>query len=141
MTAKKKMSGKGVSIPAGITIGALTSVGVMLIGALAMAYLVMKETITIDRIGFGTMFILACASAIGTWLASALIKQKKLFVCGITALAFYLVLMSITAVFFDGMFAGMGLTALMILIGAGASLLPGMRKKSGKSKIKIPAYR
>lgn len=141
MAVKRKMSGKGVSIPAGIAIGVVASIAVMLIGALVMAYWVIRETVPMDGIGFGTACILIISSALGAWIATVLSKQKKLLVCGLTALMFYLVLLSVTAVFFDGMFSGMGITALMILIGAGGALLPGMRKKSGKSKIKIPAYR
>jgi putative membrane protein (TIGR04086 family) len=141
MAVKRKMSGNGVSIPAGIAIGVDASIAVMLIGALVMAYLVIRETVPMDGIGFGTACILIISSALGAWIATVLSKQKKLLVCGLTALMFYLVLLSVAAVFFDGMFSGMGITALMILLGAGGALLPGMRKKSGKSKIKIPAYR
>ena len=141
MAVKRKMSGRGMSIPVGIAIGVVVSVAVMLIGALALAYLVIRETVPIDGIGFGASVILVLATALGCWIATVLAKQRKLLVCGLTALVFYLVLLSVTAVFFDGVFSGMGMTALMTLIGAGGALLPGMPKKSGKSKIKIPAYR
>ncbi len=141
MAVKRKMSGRGVSIPGGIAIGVVTSVAAMLIGALVMAYLVTGETVPIDGIGFGASCILVVATALGAWIATTLTKQKKLLVCGLTAIVFYLVLLSVTAIFFDGMFSGMGITALMTVIGAGAALLPGMRKKSGKSRIKIPVYR
>lgn len=141
MTVKRKLSGKGVSIPAGIVIGVVAAVAVMLIGALVMAVMVIKETITINAIGIGAMFVLALASAMGAWIAGGLTKQKKLLVCGVTALSFYLVLLSITAVFFDGVYSSMGIAALMVLLGAGVTLMPGLRKKSGKNKIKIPAYR
>lgn len=141
MVAKRKLSGRGISVPIGIAIGVAICIAAMLIGALVMAYLIMNETIGIDSIGIGTMVITAVSSALGTWLATALTKQKKLLVCGLTAFAFYLVLLSINAVFFDGTFAGMRLTALMILLGAGGILLCGLRKKPGKNRIKIPAYR
>jgi putative membrane protein (TIGR04086 family) len=141
MAVKRKLSGKGVSIPTGIVIGVVTAVAVMLIGALVMAAMVINETMPIDGIGVGAMCVIALASALGAWLAGGLTKQKKLLVCGLTALGFYLVLLSITAVFFDGVYSAMGISALMVLLGAGATLIPGLRKKTGKSKIKIPAYR
>lgn len=141
MVGKRKMSGQGVSIPVGIAVGVIVSVAVMLLGALGIGFLVINETVPIDGIGFGAMFVLALAAAAGAGVATLLTRQKKLLVIGLTALAFYLVLLSITAVFFDGMFAGVGIIALMILLGAGATVLFGLRKKSGKSKIKIPAYR
>lgn len=141
MVGKRKMSGQGVTIPAGIAIGVITSVAVMLMGALLISFLVMNETVPINGIGLGAMCVLVLAAAAGAWLATVLTRQKKLLVSGLTALIFYLVLLSITAVFFGGMFAGMCIVALMILLGAGATVLFGLRKKSGKSKIKIPAYR
>ena len=139
--AKRKMSGKGISIPIGVVIGALTALAVAMIGALLLAFLVMKETISIDGTGFGAMIVVGLASAAGAWLAAAVTKSNKLLVCGLTAIAFFAILLSMTAVFFDGVFHGVGLTALMILLGAGVNVLPLQRKKSGKSKIKIPAYR
>lgn len=141
MAVKRKLTGGGISLPAGIAIGVVTCIAVMLIGALAMAYLITNETLSIDGVGIGAMVITALSSALGTWLSTALTKQKKLLVCGLTALVFYLVLLSINAVFFDGTFAGMGLTALMILLGAGGIVLCGLRKKPAKNRIKIPAYR
>ncbi len=141
MAVKRKMSGTGLSLPAGIGIGVLTSAAVSVTGALLMAYLIMSETVSIDSIGFGASCTLAMAAAVGCWMASWITKRQKLLVTGVTALAFFLVLLSVTAVFFDGVFSGVGLTALMILLGAGGSLLTGLRKKTAKSRIKIPVYR
>jgi len=141
MAAKHKSSGRGISVPVGIAIGAAISIAVVLIGALGIAYLVIRETVPIDGAGIGAMVIITLAAALGASIANMLTKQNRLLVCGVTALVFFLILLSINAIFFDGMYTGIGLTALMVLLGAGVSLLPGMRKKSGKSKVKIPAYR
>ena len=141
MTKKHKLSGAGVTMPVGIVMGVAVCVAVVLIGAVALAYLVIRETIGLGSVGFGALLIIGLSSAIGAWFATMLVKEKKLLVCGLTALGFYLVLLSITAVFFDGMYAGLGIAAVAILAGAGISLLPGMRGKKGKNKIKIPAYR
>lgn len=141
MAAKRKMSGKDMSLPVGIICGVIASLVVTLIGALAVSYMVIKEMVSMDSIGLGVMCIAALATACGAWIASLLSNKNKLLNCGLTALAYYLMLLSVNAVFFDGIFTGMGITALMILLGAGISLLPGLRKKTGKSKIKIPAYR
>lgn len=141
MAVKRKISGKGLSIPMGIGIGLVASICVMLIGALTIAYMVINETIEMESIGICAAIIQMLVSAIGAWLASWLTKEKRLMVCGITAAALLLILLSITAVFFDGMFSRIGLSALMILIGAGVPLLSLLRKKSPRNKIKIPAYR
>jgi putative membrane protein (TIGR04086 family) len=139
--AKRKVSNKAVSVPAGIAIGALTALAVTMIGAMLLAFLVMKEIISMDGTGFSAMIVVTLASAAGAWLAAAVTKSNKLLVCSLTAVSFFVILLSITAVFFDGVFHGVGLTALMILLGAGVNLLPFRHKKSVKSKIKIPAYR
>ena len=141
MARKHKMSVKGVSLPVGIVIGVLSGVAATILGALLLAYLVLRESVDIGGIGVGAMLVAALASAFGTWLAATLVKEKKLLVCGLTALGFLLVLLSITAVFFDGMFVGIGKITMMILLGAALPLLFTLRKKSNKNKIKIPAFR
>ena len=141
MARKHKMSGKGVSLPAGIVIGVVAGVSLAILGALLLAYLVVSESIDIGGTGVGAMLIVALASAFGAWITSALVKQKKLLVSGLTALGFFLILLSITAVFFDGVFSEVGKIGLMILLGAALPLLFTLRKKSNKNKIKIPAFR
>ena len=130
-----------IGVPMGIAIGVIAAVAVMMIGALITANLVLKETVSMNSIGLAAMCILAAATAAGTTLAMVLTKEKNLLVCGITALAVYLVLLCITAVFFDGMYRSMGLTAVAVLIGGGISLLPKLQKRAGNRKVKIPRYR
>ncbi len=141
MAVKRKMSGAGVSVPVGIVIGIAVSVAAALLGALLIAYLVLCETMPMDGAGLGAHCAVLVSSALGCLIASALTKKQRILVSALTALGFFLVLLSVTAICFDGVFAGVGLSALMILLGAGGSLLPGLRKKTGKSRIKIPRYR
>ncbi len=141
MAKKHKLSHSGMSVPVCVAVGAISCLAATMLGALLLAYMVGNETVGIGGIGIGSLLILLLSTALGCWLARVLVKEKRLLVCGLTALTFYLVLISITAVFFDGIYTGMGLTSLLILAGAGVSLLVGLRKKAGKSKIKIPAYR
>ena len=63
MVSKRKMSGQGVSIPVGIAVGVIVSVAVMLLGALGSGFLVINETVPIDGMGFGAVFVLALAAA------------------------------------------------------------------------------
>ena len=141
MAVKRKKTGAGISVPAGIAIGAAAAVAVMLLGTLLVAYLVIQDTVKMDAAGFAALCVLAAAAALGCWLATALTGKNKLLVCVLTALAFILVLLSVTAIFFDGTFSGVGGSALAILAGAGVTLLPEIGKKSRKNRIKIPAYR
>lgn len=141
MAVKRKKTGADISVPVGISIGVAISTTVMLLGTLMLAYLVLNETVSGNQMGLAASCILLLSTALGCWIAAILTKQKKLLVCGITALALFLILLSITAVFFDGTFSGVGRTAFVILLGAGVALLPGLRRKSRKTRIKIPAYR
>ncbi len=141
MAKKRKSSGTGISIPAGVAIGVFAAIAVMLLGAIAISYLVLSEKVEIENIGILTFGLLAVSSAFGAITADFLTKQKRLLVSGLTALAVFLILLSANIVFFNGEFGKVGLSGLMILIGAGGSLLPMLRKKSGKSKVKIPVYR
>ena len=141
MAVKQKISGKGLSIPAGIVFGVFAALAFAMLGALLLALLVMKETVPMSGIGVGAMVIVFAAAVFGCWLASVLTNGKKLLVCALTGIAFFLILLSITAVFFDGVFEGIGISAVLILLGTGVSVLFGLRKKSGKSKFKIPVYR
>lgn len=141
MAIKRKKSSSGTSVAVGVVAGVITGVTVMLAGALLLAYLIANETMGVEGIEIGSLIVVALSAAAGSWLAQMLVKQKKLIVCGITALAYYLILLSVTAVFFDGVFGAMGITALMILLGAGLTILPIGGRKAGKRKLKIPAYR
>lgn len=124
-----------------IAIGTLVSVMVVLLGSLLLAYLVLKGNISMNMIGVVSAVILSFSAAAGALVATGLSKDNRLLVTGITAMATYLILLGINVVFFDGQFAGIGLTALMIIAGAGVTLLPKLRKKPRKNRIKIPAYR
>ncbi|MBP3304404.1 MAG: TIGR04086 family membrane protein [Oscillospiraceae bacterium] len=139
---RKTSSGKARTIPVGIAFGLLVSLTVTLAGAVLLAYLIAAEKLGADGIGYGSMVILMAASALGTWSAVARIKRRRLMVCGISAAGYYLLLLGMTALFFGGQYEGMGVTALMVLIGSGIVLLLGMVGKKGSNHSrKIPAYR
>ena len=142
MVSKRKTSGKTLTVPVGIALGQLVSLIVTLVGAAILAYLVVSEKVGENSIGYGSMLILLAASALGTWMALASVKRRKLMVCGISAACYYLVLLGMTALFFGGQYEGMGIIALMVLIGSGAVLLlSSIGKNSRKTRHKIPAYR
>ena len=141
MAKKRKLFSKGLTAPVAVALGVAISMAVMLLGALLMAYLVLKGSISMDALGIAAAVVLAIASALGSWCASILNAEKRFLVTALTALVFFLMLLGITAVFFDGMYSGLCFTALVILAGAGVTLLPKLQKNPRKNKIKIPSYR
>ena len=141
MTVKRDVSGKATSMPIGIGIGALTSFAVTLLGAAVLSYLIVSERISEASVGYGAMIVLFLSSALGAWLAAARIKHRRLMVCSLAGIGYYLLLLIVTVLCFGGEFSGMGISAIVIALGSMFAMLPFLQKKQGKSKYKIPAYR
>ena len=133
---------KTATIPVGIAFGILASMTATLAGAGILAYLISAGKVGESGIGWGAMLILIVSSALGSWAATGSTQQRKLMVCGISGAGYYLSLLGLTAMFFGGQYQGMGVTALMVLVGSGVVvLLSTLKNSKGKTKHKIPAYR
>lgn len=141
MKTYKKVTGTSMSMPAGIALGFGVSMGITVIGAMVLAWLVLSERLAETAIGYGSIVILLSASAVGAMISTCVVKRRGLMVCGISTAAYYLGLLVI-ALLFGGQFEGMGVTAVFVLIGGGiAVLLALMGNKSGVKSRKIPRYR
>lgn len=123
MAMKLKSNGRSTSIPAGIGIGLAAALVIMVIGAMLLAWLVSTERAGENAVGWGCMVILPAASATGNFCAWSLIRHRRLLITGITTAALY-VLLLILALPFGGQYEGMGLTALLVALGGGISLIP-----------------
>ena len=128
MVANKKVSGAAKSMPAGIAIGVGVALLTTLGGSLITAWMIGTEIIKESAVGYCSIVILILSTAAGCILSQTLIKRQKEIVCASVSLAYYLLLLSITALFFGGQYQGMGVTALVIAGGAGIVLLGGFRK-------------
>ena len=117
MVSNHKVTGRTFSIPAGIALGTLGSMVVTIFLAALIAWMVKAEHLPPENIGYGIMLLLAIASFTGAWIAWNKIKRKRLMVCLLSGAAYFTVLLSMTALFFGGQYAGVGETALMILCG------------------------
>lgn len=130
---KIKGSGRAVTIPAGLAMGAGVSMAVTLLGAAVTAWLVLAGTFAPAWIGYCAMVILLAGAASGA--AVAVNKTKRLR--GQMALAsggiYYLCLLGTTALFFGGQYRGMGATALMVFCGAALVIVlaPGGQNRAG----------
>lgn len=140
MSKKRRIKGTATAIPTGLAIGGLISLIVTLAGAAATAYLVLNQRIGENGIGYASMIILFLGAVMGAWGAFSSIKKQRLQVCLLSAAVYYLLLLAITALFFGGQYQGMGVTAIVILIGALAvALFPS--KENTKFRFKKHAYR
>ena len=141
MVSNRKVSGRAVSLPAGVGIGTAGALGWTLIGACLLAKLIEGETLPETAVGYGAMLILLSASFLGAVLAFRKVKAKRLQVSLLAAAVYYLCLLATTAMFFGGQYTGMGVTALVVFSGSGAAILLGMGNGSRKRGRRYPKVR
>ena len=140
MATKRKANGRAMTLPAGVGIGTLAALGWTLMACAVLAKLIDLERLPEDAVGYGAMVILLVAGFLGAVTAYAKVKGKRLQVSLITAAAYYLSLLSMTALFFGGQYAGMGVTALVILAGSGVAILLGLKEPSRKKGRRYPKF-
>lgn len=134
MGHQRKTKGTATAIPTGLAFGGLISLIVTVAGAAATAHLLMNQRIGENGIGYASMIILFVASLLGAWGAFGCIKKQRLQICVMAAAVYYLLLLAITALFFGGQYQGMGVTAVVIVIGA---LTVALFPTGGSTKLKF----
>ena len=137
----KKATGRARSMPAGLAIGAAVSTGITILLCAVGAMLIDREMLGENTIGYIAMVTLLAASYIGGLTAAGAIKHRYAAVCGAAALIYYGILIGMNALFFDGIYRGMGVTALLVGCGCTLSLLTVQRKGRGgraKKRYKVP---
>lgn len=140
MTANRKVTGRAMSIPAGLALGAGISMVVTLLGCSILAWMLDGEKIPESGIGYGSLLILWLSSMLGSMGASVTVKHQLLPVSMLTGVCYFGILLAITALFFGGQYQGMGVTALMVLAGSGCAVL-ALINGQGRGKKKLPKSR
>lgn len=140
MVNVRKQTGRAMSMPGGLAVGAAVSIGWSVIGAMIMAKLIDTETMPETAIGYGSIVILVTASFLGAMAAHSKIKRLRVQVCLMAGGIYYLILLATTALFFGGQYTGMGVTAAMVMSGSAAAILPGLQSRGGQKRrsYKIP---
>ena len=137
----KSSVGKSSSMPAGIGAGIGVSLLTSILGAMVLAWLIAFEKVAQNALGYGCMIILVLSSMIGCIVSWRAVRHRRLLVNGITILGYY-VSLAVIALAFGGIYQGMGVTALMILLGGGIAQIPALFSGgSGAHRAKYPAYR
>ena len=116
------------TLPAGVGIGLLVCILVTVIGTCGVAWLLDVQTLNEENVGYGTVGILLSSSFIGALVSAAVVGNMRLPVCMITGCCYMLVLLATTALFFDCMYEGVGVTALVIAAGSACSAFLGGKK-------------
>ena len=128
----EKLTGRASSIPSGLIIGALVSIGITVLVAAIGAHLVMNQYIDQDQIGYCSIAALILGTILGAITACKRIKHRKLMVCAFSGLAYYLLLLMSTALFYGGQYEGMGVTLLIVMLSTLAAAL--IVNREGKQK-------
>ena len=128
-------------MPGGAALGVGVSISITVLGAMLLAWLIVSERMAETAVGYGAMLILVLSSFLGSLIGCAVIKRRRLMVCGICMAGYYLGLIMI-ALLFGGEFQGMGVTALFVALGGGITAVLGLKgNRSGVRKHKVPSYR
>lgn len=136
MVVNQKTTGRASSMAAGILTGGSSAlIGTLLMSAI-LAKLIDAELISQDKIGYGIMVILIGCAFLGASIASAKIKRQYLLVSGLSAVVYFLILLSISALFFGGQYSGVGVTALLVICGSLLAAIARSRKKEGRKRRK-----
>lgn len=142
MVANRKVTGKTWSMPMGLLAGGILSLSSTLIGAALLASMINREMVAEMGIGYGVMVILLLSSVIGSMTAYTKIRRRRMLVCALAGLVYFLTLCSITAMFFHGTYSGVLVTAAVIAGGSISVGLLGLRAGEGrKGKLHRRAYR
>ncbi len=120
---KKDYQKNGKSAVAAVSIGGVISVVLMLIGTMIITLLVMNETITEEAIGYGVLAVTLIATYTGAYASLTIYKKKYLITSMSVSIVFALILLSLTALFFDGQFTGVPATLLVIICGGVSAML------------------
>lgn len=116
-------------LPAGLLIGAGGSMAVTMVLTALMAYFMDKEMIRSEATDVCSVIVLMLSSAAGSLIAWRKVGHHRLMVCLSAGAVYYLALAACTALFFGGEYRNLGITALVILAGAGAVVLLGLREQ------------
>lgn len=137
MVVNQKPTGRATSMPAGLLFGAVVSMGMTLLAVSLIAKLVSSEYMKETQIGYGIMVALLAAAFVGALAAIGRIKRRRLMVCALSGLIYYLILLSITALFFGGQYEAVGVTGILVLGGSLLAAMTGGRSNRGGKRKKI----
>lgn len=125
MTINAKVTGTAASIPMGLLQAALVSLGITAALSALTAWLILVGTLPEHAAGYCAMGILLLSAAAGAVTAIGRIKRLRFQMGMASGVIYFLSLLLITALFFGGIYDGIGVTALMIFCGSALVILLG----------------
>lgn len=142
MNVHSKSTGRASSMPAGIAAGAAFAMCISLVSGAVLAFLISREVIRQENVGYWIMPILFASSGAGSCLAYRKIQHRRILVFSLTAGSFLVCLLALTTLFFGGQFEGFLPTSLLIIGGSGtAFFLFGTRNHRQKIPGAVKRFR
>lgn len=117
----------------GIGIGLASSIMCTIIGTAVSAWFLSTEKIGEGGIRYITAVLLLLSSSLGALVSWKIVKQRRLPVCLIAGSIYFLALLAINALFFNGAYSGVGESALVVFAGALSVAILGL---TGSKKAK-----
>ena len=126
-----KKRGRTPGIPAGIFAGLITALLITILLAAVTAVLIAGEKIGEDKALFGSAASLLLSAALGGICAANVAGERKMIVCLIHGAVYYVTLLCMTAMFFEGRYENIWITGLLVL---GASISVGLLGIQGRKR-------
>lgn len=130
MPGKVKNSSKQQTMIRSVIFGVSTAVIICVLGLGLVSLMVYSGKIKETNYGFITAIIVFLAVFVGGVVSAKLRKGGVAVIGGITAVSFAMILFITNVLFFDAVFSGIWLNALMVILGWITASLAGARKKS-----------
>lgn len=119
----KKAKGTATAIPIGVLWGVIISLLITIISALMLTWLTLNGITDQEKLGYSIMVSILLATMIGSFVSSTLVKRRKLLICWVTGMAYYITLLGINALLLGRNFQGVIAEGLLITAG---SLISGI---------------
>jgi len=128
MKCSRIHSGRTASIPAGLVWGLSVSMCSTILCTFIIAYLLEREKMIWETVGYGVMIMLILSSYAGARVSWIKIRHQKFMVCMLSGILYYATLLILTALFFYGQYEAAGVTFLLVATGCCAAALLGDQK-------------
>ena len=134
MATKRRATQKEGSVPLGLGLGLLANLAVVCTGAAGGAWLILWDKLPQDKLGLCALVTVFLASASGAFVTAQFVGKQRLIMCILSGGCGYVILVGITALAFGGQYAGLGVTALMAVLGSMLVATMGVLPEKGSKK-------
>ena len=142
MSYKKKRSVKSANPVTAIVLGAGCTLVLSIAFCAVITSLVNDGSTSIHSTGIWIYAVHGTCSFLGAMAAAMVADVKRVQVCLLTALVYFLCLLAMTALLFGGQYSGIIMSAMMVMVGGLTAGLLGIRtKKERKIKGLKKTYR